>query len=221
MDEQKIDLAKLIDHTNVKPNATKEDIEKLVAEAKEYGFCSACVTSSRIKLAKQLVAGSPVKAICTVGFPHGSVTSEAKTFETKQAVENGADEIDMVINIGKLKEGDYDYVKKDIEAVVQAAQGKPVKVIIETCYLTREEIQAVSRLVKEEGAQFVKTSTGFGSAGAKVEDIKAIREAVGEGFGIKASGGIRNRQTALAMIEAGATRIGVGGDSGIKIVRGE
>ncbi|MDD3102015.1 MAG: deoxyribose-phosphate aldolase [Patescibacteria group bacterium] len=204
----KLDIAKLIDYTNVSPIATSSDIKKLCQEAKKYGFFSVCVTSSRAKLAKSFLKNSSIKLISVVGFPHGTTTSQIKAAEAKQAVENGADEIDMVMNIGAFKEKNYQYVLNEIKMVVKSAKPKSVKVIIETCYLTKNEIKKVCQIVKKSGAVFVKTSTGYGPSGAKEEDIKLMRKTVGPDFGVKASGGIRDLETILKMIKAGANRIG-------------
>ncbi|ASJ13456.1 deoxyribose-phosphate aldolase [Thermococcus thioreducens] len=215
-----LDMAKYIDHTNLKPYATADDIVKLCEEAKEYGFYAVCVNPYRVKLAKELLKGSEVKVATVIGFPLGATPTEVKVFEAKRALEDGADELDMVINIGALKDKDYEYVKRDIEEVVRVAheRGAVVKVILETCYLTEEEKVKACELAKEAGADFVKTSTGFGTGGATVEDVKLMREVVGQEMGVKAAGGIRTYEQALAMIEAGATRIGT--SSGVKIVEG-
>lgn len=209
MQYTKEQLAKFMDHTLLKADATKEQLTKLCTEAREYGTYSVCINPCNLEAAKELLSGSGVKLCTVVGFPLGQMTSEAKAFETSEAVFQGADEIDMVINVGRVKDGDLDYVREDIQAVVSAAQGRLTKVILETSLLTKEEIQAVSRLAKAAGADFVKTSTGFSTAGAKVEDVRLMRESVGSGMGVKASGGIRTLKDALAMIEAGATRLGV------------
>lgn len=198
-----------IDHTILKADATETDLKKLIAEAKEHQFYSVCVNPTWVKLASELLAQEPV-AVCTViGFPLGANTTEVKAFETKDAINNGADEVDMVINIGQLKAGNEAFVKADIEAVVLAAKDKAlVKVIIETSLLTDSEIEVASRLSKEAGADFVKTSTGFSTAGAKVEDVALMRQTVGPEMGVKASGGIHNAKDAQAMVDAGATRLG-------------
>lgn len=214
-------IARMIDHTLLKANATKEDIEKLVLEAKQHLFASVCINPSWVKMAAKLLADTPEVKVCTViGFPLGATTSETKAFEAKNVIENGADEVDMVINIGALKDKQDDLVEKDIRMVVEAAKGKALtKVIIETCLLTDEEKVRACKLAAKAGADFVKTSTGFSTGGAKVEDVRLMRETVGPDLGVKASGGVRSREDALAMIEAGATRIGA--SSGIAIVRGE
>ena len=203
------EIAKIIDHTILKPEATEEDVKKICEEALKYSFASVCINPSNIQLAARLLKGSSVKVCTVIGFPLGANTIEVKAFETKDAIEKGAEEVDMVINIGKLKAKDFDYVKKDIEAVVKAAEGKALtKVIIETCLLTDEEKNIACKLSKEAGADYVKTSTGFSKGGATPEDIKLMRSVVGEGMGVKASGGVRSTSDAVAVIEAGASRIG-------------
>lgn len=209
-------LSKYIDHTLLKANATTEQITKLCQEAKEYDFASVCVNTCYVPLCKELLKGTDVKVCCVVGFPLGAMSSEAKAFETKWAVENGAQEVDMVINVGKLKEKDYDYVKKDIEAVVGAKGDAIVKVIIECCLLTDEEKVAVCKLCMEAKADFVKTSTGFSTGGATPEDVALMKKTVGDELEVKAAGGIHSYDEAMAMINAGATRIGA--SAGIAIV---
>ena len=209
-------LSKYIDHTQLAAKATSAEITKLCNEAKEYDFASVCVNTCYVPLCADLLKGTDVKVCCVVGFPLGAMSSEAKAFETKWAVENGAEEVDMVINVGKLKEQDYDYVKKDIEAVIGAKGNALVKVIIECCLLTDEEKVKVCQICKEAGADFVKTSTGFSTSGAKVEDVALMRKTVGPDMGVKAAGGIHSYDEAMAMIEAGATRIGA--SAGIAIV---
>ncbi|MFF2754267.1 deoxyribose-phosphate aldolase [Psychrobacillus sp. NPDC058041] len=212
-------IASLIDHTLLKQNATKEQIEKLCEEAKVYTFASVCVNPTWVKLSAQLLKESPVKVCTVIGFPLGASTSEVKAFETKNAIENGAEEIDMVLNVGALKDSDFDFVQKDIEAVVEAAKGKAiVKVILETCLLTNEEIKKASELSKTAGADFVKTSTGFSTSGATVEAVKIMRETVGADLGVKASGGVRNLEDLQSMVDAGASRIGA--SSGVEIMQG-
>ncbi len=204
-----MNIASLIDHTALKPETSKEQIEKLCGEAVEYGFASVCVNPCYVSLCSQLLKDSKIKVCTVIGFPLGATTSAIKAAEATEAIENGAREVDMVINVGAVKSGDFDYVKKDIEAVVQAAKGKAlVKVILETCLLTDEEKRLICRICKEAGADFVKTSTGFSTGGATVEDIKLMRDIVKPTMGVKASGGIRDYETAKAMIEAGASRIG-------------
>lgn len=212
-----MDIAKYIDHTILKPEATIEDVKKLCREAKEYNFASVCVNGCHAKLVSDELAGSNVKTCVVVGFPLGAMTKKAKAFETAEAIENGANEIDMVINIGALKEKNYELFKEDIEAVVDAAKGKAiVKVIIETCLLTDEEKVKACEIAKEAKADFVKTSTGFSNGGATKEDIALMRKTVGDNIGVKASGGIRDYKTAMEMIDAGASRIGA--SAGIAIV---
>lgn len=217
MDKQQ--LASMIDHTILKADATRESVEKICKEALEYKFASVCINPANIELAAEMLKGSEVKVCTVIGFPLGANTSEVKTFETKDAIAKGADEVDMVINIGRLKDKDYEYVKNDIKAVVEAAKGKALtKVIIETCLLTDEEKVKACELSKEAGADFVKTSTGFSTGGATPEDIKLMRETVGPDMGVKASGGVRSFEDAKAVIENGATRIGA--SSSITICEG-
>ena len=212
-------IASKIDHTLLKQEATKEQIEKICAEAKEYSFASVCVNPTWVKVCAELLAGTTVKVCTVIGFPLGASTSETKAFETVNAIENGAGEIDMVLNVAALKSNDTELVKKDIEAVVQSAKGKAiVKVILETCLLTREEIKLASQLSKDAGADFVKTSTGFSTGGATIEDVKLMREVVGSEMGVKASGGVRSLEDVENMIQAGATRIGA--SSGVQIMQG-
>lgn len=210
-------IPSMIDHTLLKANASKEDIKKLCEEAKTHNFTAVCVNPYHIELCKELLKDSDVKVATVIGFPLGANTKEAKAFETLDAINKGAEEIDMVINIGALKDKDYETVKEDIEAVVNAANGKAiVKVIIETCLLTEEEKIKACELSMEANADFVKTSTGFSTGGATVEDVKLMKSIVGDKLEVKASGGIRDLETAKAMIEAGATRLGA--SSGVKIV---
>ncbi|VYU40318.1 deoxyribose-phosphate aldolase [Clostridium tertium] len=205
----KNDLARMIDHTILKPEATEKEVEKLCKEALEYNFASVCINPSMVEKAAEMLKGSDVKVCTVIGFPLGATTTEVKAFETEDVIKKGATEVDMVINVGKLKEGNLDYVKKDIEAVVNAAKGKALtKVIIETCLLTDEEKVTACKLSKEAGADFVKTSTGFSTGGATAKDIKLMRETVGEELGVKASGGVRSLEDAELMIENGASRIG-------------
>ena len=213
-------IAKMIDHTILKAFATKEDVKVLCKEAKEYNFFSVCINPANIELAKKELEGSYVKVCTVIGFPLGANTSEVKAFETKDAIKKGADEVDMVINIGALKDKDYDYVLNDIKAVVDAADKKAlVKVIIETCYLTDEEKKIACELSVKAGADFVKTSTGFGTGGSTPEDIKLMREVVGPNIGVKASGGVRNQEDAKAVIKAGCSRIGA--SASVAIAKGE
>ncbi|MCZ8536077.1 deoxyribose-phosphate aldolase [Paenisporosarcina quisquiliarum] len=212
-------IASMIDHTLLKPEATKEQVEKLCAEAKEYTFASVCVNPTWVKTSAELLTGTPVKVCTVIGFPLGASTPETKAFETTDAINNGAGEIDMVLNVGALKSQDLDLVKRDVEAVVNAAKGKAiVKVILETCLLTKEEIKVASQLSKDAGADFVKTSTGFSTGGATFEDVALMREVVGPDLGVKASGGVRSLEDVQKMIEAGATRIGA--SSGVQIMQG-
>lgn len=201
-------LKSIIDHTLLKPEATPEDIKRLSEEATKYQFYAVCVNSTFVSLAKNILKGTNVKVASVVGFPLGASSTFAKAQETEKAVRDGADEIDMVIKIGYLKAKDYKEVENDIKEVVKVASGHVVKVIIETSLLTREEKIIASTLVVSAGAHFVKTSTGFSSGGATVEDIKLIRSVIPENIGVKASGGIRDFETAKSMVEAGATRIG-------------
>lgn len=210
-------LNKMIDHTILKADAKREDVVRYCEEAKEYDFMSVCVNSCNVKIVKKALEGSDVKVCCVVGFPLGAMATEAKAFEAKYCVDNGADEIDMVINIGALKDENYDYVKKDIEEVVKASNGKVVKVIIETCLLSDEEKKKACELAKEAKADFVKTSTGFSTGGATAEDVKLMKSVVGDELKVKASGGVRTKEDAMKMIEAGADRIGA--SSGINIVK--
>ena len=202
-------LAGLIDHTALKPDTTKEQIDKLCSEALEHGFASVCVNPGYVKLCSELLKNSAVKVCTVIGFPLGATTTSTKVAEAAEAIENGATEVDMVINIGAIKSGDYDFAKKDIEAVVKIAKGKAlVKVILETCLLTEDEKINSCKICKEAKADFVKTSTGFSTGGATVSDIKLMRGIVKPEMGVKASGGIRNYDTAKAMVDAGASRIG-------------
>lgn len=213
------EIAPLIDHTLLKPNATEQEIIKLCEEAKKYGFASVCVNPAYVSLCKQLLKDTNVKVCTVVGFPLGATTPTVKAIEAKEAIANGADEVDMVINIGALKSGNYQLVLDDIKAVREATRGKILKVIIETAYLTREEKIKACELAKEAGADFVKTSTGFGPSGATVEDVMLMKSVVGPKMGVKASGGIRTLEDALKMVKAGATRIGA--SASVAIVRGE
>jgi deoxyribose-phosphate aldolase len=211
-------LARYIDHTLLKPDATARDIEQLCREAMEYHFWSVCVNGSRVAQAYALVENSGVKVACAVGFPLGAMSADAKRLEVEAAVDDGAQEIDVVLNIGRLKDGDYAYVLRELRDIVEAADERSVKVILETCLLTREEKIRACQLVLESGAHFVKTSTGFSTAGATTHDVQLLRETVGEEFGVKASGGIRDVKVALGMIQAGATRLGT--SSGVAIIKG-
>lgn len=213
-------LASMIDHTILKPEATAEQVKKLCKEAAEYKFASVCINSSYVPLAAQLLFGTGVKVCTVIGFPLGAATTKTKVAETKEAIENGATEVDMVINVGAVKSGDFDFVKNDIESVVLAAKGKAiVKVIIETCLLTDDEKVKVCTIAKIAGADFVKTSTGFSTGGATVEDVKLMRQVVGPDMGVKASGGVKDYNSAVAMVNAGANRLGT--SSGIAIAKNE
>jgi deoxyribose-phosphate aldolase len=211
-------LARYIDHTLLKPDATARDIEQLCREAMEHNFWSVCVNGSRVAQAYALVENSGVKVACTVGFPLGAMSADAKRFEVEAAIDDGAQEIDVVINIGQLKDGNGAAVLRELRDIVEAADERTVKVILETCLLSREEKIHACKLVVESGAHFVKTSTGFSTAGATTHDVQLMREAVGPDFGVKASGGIRDAQVALGMIQAGATRLGT--SSSVAIIKG-
>jgi len=216
--ETRDELASLIDHTNVRADATVDDIERLCREAVSYGFRCAVVTPTNVRLAAELLEGTDVMVCSVVGFPAGVSTPRVKALEASEAVENGAEEVDMVMNIGAMKSGDADLVYRDIKGVVDAA-GVPVKVILETAYLTDKEKVEACLISKEAGAAFVKTSTAYGGlAGATVEDVMLMRKTVGDDMGVKAAGGIRDIKTALAMIDAGADRIGT--STGVQIIEG-
>lgn len=211
-----MELNKYIDHTLLKPEATKEQITKLCQEARQYDFASVCVNTCYVPLAKELLAGSDVKVCCVVGFPLGAMDTVSKAFEAKTAVENGAQEVDMVINIGALKDKDYDYVTKDIAAVVEASKPAIVKVIIEACLLTDEEKVEACKCSMNAKAEFVKTSTGFSTHGATPEDVALMKKTVGDVCKVKAAGGVRSYNDAMKMIEAGADRLGC--SAGIKVM---
>lgn len=212
-------LAKYIDHTQLKPDTTKEKIQQIVAEAKEYEFASVCVNPYWVSFCHENLKDTSVKVCTVIGFPLGATSTETKAFETKQAIEDGATEVDMVINVGELKSNNDEIVKKDIAAVVNAAKGQALtKVIIETSLLSEDEKIRACKLAKDAGADYVKTSTGFSGGGASVEDIKLMRQTVGIEMGVKASGGVRDLETTKAMIDAGATRIGA--SAGIDIING-
>jgi deoxyribose-phosphate aldolase len=217
---QNLQLAGMIDHTLLKPDATPDQVAQLCFEARKYGFASVCVNPTWVTLCAQLLQGSPVKVCTVIGFPLGATPTEVKTFETRNAIDHGATEIDMVINIGALKARDLALVAKDIYEVVATAhaRGAIVKVIIEAALLTDEEKTIASLLSKEAGADFVKTSTGFASGGATVHDVALMRRAVGPEWGIKAAGGVRTYEEAEGMVKAGATRIGA--SAGVKIIQG-
>ncbi len=213
-------LASMIDHTLLKPDATRGDVEMLCREAAQFCFASVCVNPNWVPLCRELLRGSGVKVCTVIGFPSGAHAPDVKAYEARRAVEQGAEEIDMVINIGALKSKDYALVEQDIRGVVQAgARDTVVKVILETSLLTREEKIMACSLAKAADADFVKTSTGFAGGGATVEDIQLMRETVGPEMGVKASGGVRTRDDAEKMVAAGATRLGA--SAGVKIVRGE
>ena len=212
-------INKYIDHTLLKPESTQDQIDNLISEAKEYNFASVCVNPAWVSHAAEALKDSDVKVCTVIGFPLGANTSRVKAFETKDAIENGADEIDMVINIGRLKAKEYDFVENDIRAVVEASGDKLVKVIIETCLLTNEEKEKACQLSVAAGADYVKTSTGFSTAGANVHDVALMRKTVGPNIGVKAAGGARSYADAEAFVKAGATRIGA--SSGVAIVNGE
>ncbi len=214
-----MELNKYIDHTKLGPLVTKEDILKLTEEAKEYNFKTVCVAPVWVSYAKELLEGSDVLVCTVVGFPHGANTPKTKAFETKDAIKNGADEIDMVVNIAAIKERDTRLIARDIKAVVKAAGEKVVKVIIETAYLDKKEITYAAKQVVKAKATFVKTSTGFASRGATLEDVLTIKKAVGDSALIKAAGGVRSKEDALKYIEAGVSRIGT--SSGVKLIKGE
>ncbi len=210
--------AAMIDHTLLKADATRDQVAKICEEAKQYVFASVCVNPTWVKYSAELLAGTEVKVCTVIGFPLGASTSAVKAFETKDAIENGAGEIDMVLNIGALKAGEFDLVRDDIKAVVDAANGTLVKVIMETCLLTDDEKVKACELSVEAGADFVKTSTGFSAGGATAEDIALMRKTVGPDLGVKASGGVRSLEDMNTMIENGATRIGA--SSGVAIMNG-
>ena len=217
--EQPTNIAKIIDHTLLKPEATRDQIVQLCREAREYGFASVCVNPSYVKLAAELLRGSSVKVCSVVGFPLGATLPEVKAYEARRVIEEGAAEIDMVINIGALKSGDLELVRRDIASVVDVchARGALCKVIIEAALLTDEEKVLACQLAKAAGADYVKTSTGFGPGGATVQDVALMRRTVGPEMGVKAAGGIRSYEAAKSMVEAGATRIGA--SAGVKIVQ--
>jgi deoxyribose-phosphate aldolase len=212
-------IASIIDHTLLKPTATKQDIVKLCEEAKKYGFFAVCVNPMYVSFCKSLLRDTRVKVCTVIGFPLGATTTAVKVFESKEAIDNGADEIDMVINVSALRSKDYNYVLEDISAVREVTKGKILKVIIETAYLNEEEKIKACELAKEANADFVKTSTGFAPTGATVEDVSLMRKIVGLDMGVKASGGIRTIEDVLKMIKAGANRIGT--SSSVEIIEGK
>ncbi|WP_019319165.1 deoxyribose-phosphate aldolase [Streptococcus mutans] len=208
-----------IDHTLLKPESRQDQIDKLIREAKTYNFASVCINPTWVSYAAKALEGTDIKVCTVIGFPLGATTSAVKAFETKDAISHGADEVDMVINIGQAKSGHFAFVEEDIRAVVEASGDKLVKVIIETCLLTdKEKIKACQAAVAA-GADFVKTSTGFSTAGAKLEDVRLMRQTVGPDVGVKAAGGTRSLEDAQAFIEAGATRIGT--SAGVTIMEGK
>lgn len=213
------ELASMIDHTQLKAAATQAEVAKLCDEAAKHGFYSVCVNSSWVPFCARRLAGTGVTVCSVVGFPLGAMSTAAKAFETSDAVANGAGEIDMVVNVGRLKSGDFPFVQSDIRAVVEAAAGKPVKVIIETCFLTDDEKIAACVMAKAAGAAFVKTSTGFGTGGATEADLALMRRVVGPEMGVKASGGIRDCPSALRMVAAEADRLGV--SASVAIISGK
>ena len=213
-----MELNQYIDHTLLKADSTQSQIDTILAEAKKYHFASVCLNPTWVSYAADALKDSDVKVCTVIGFPLGANTSAVKAFETKNAVENGADEVDMVINIGRAKDGDFAYVEEDIKAVVEASGDKLVKVIIEACLLTDDEKVKACLAAKAAGADFVKTSTGFSTGGATVEDVRLMRQTVGSDMGVKAAGGARSLADAQAFIEAGASRIGT--SAGIAIIEG-
>lgn len=214
-----MNLAKYIDHTLLKPQASAQDFKTLCAQARQYGFFSVCVNPYWISFCKKELSGTDVKVCTVIGFPLGANTTETKVFEAKDALKNGADELDMVVNLGAVKSGDWETVFKDIEAVRNAGKNFTLKVIIETSVLTQEEKVKVCQLAEKAGADFVKTSTGFTGGGATAEDVKLMRKTVSDRVQVKASGGIRTRADFDAMVAAGATRIGA--SAGVKILEGK
>jgi deoxyribose-phosphate aldolase len=213
-----MNVAKYIDHTLLKPDSTREQIDKILEEAKKYQFKSVCINPTHVSYASQQLLDTDVLVCTVIGFPLGATTTDVKVFETENAIKNGASEIDMVINIGALKDQRYDEVQKDIEGVIAAAKGKTVKVIIETVLLTDEEKVKACELAEKAGATFVKTSTGFAGGGATPEDVKLMKDTVGNRLEVKASGGVRSLEDFEKMIEAGATRIGA--SAGVQIIEG-
>lgn len=213
-----MNYAKFIDHTLLKPESTRQQIDQIIDEAKEYNFKSICVNPTHVKYTAERLNDSDVLVCTVIGFPLGATTTATKIFETEDAIKNGASEIDMVINIGALKDGRFEDVQKDIEGVVGAANGKTVKVIIETVLLSDEEKVKASELAKAAGADFVKTSTGFAGGGATPEDVKLMKDTVGDDLEVKASGGVRSLEDFNKMIDAGATRIGA--SAGVQIIQG-
>ncbi|MFQ5820303.1 MAG: deoxyribose-phosphate aldolase [Candidatus Heimdallarchaeota archaeon] len=218
MELSKAELARMIDHTLLKAETTTKDILRICQEAKQFGFASVVVNPTYVKEVAVILKKSGVKVCTVVGFPLGASTTEVKVFETQNALQNGADELDMVINVGSLKSSEFDHVMRDIKGIVDAAEEKVVKVIIETCYLSEEEKIKACQLAKAAGAHFVKTSTGFGPRGATIEDVQLMRKVVGPNMGIKAAGGIRTYEDAIQMIRAGANRLGA--SASVTIIEG-
>lgn len=215
-----MELSNCIEHTLLKQDATKEELKKLFEEAKQHSFLGVCVNGANVKFAKDSLKGTNVKVVTVVGFPLGACRSDVKAFEASKAIEDGADEVDMVISVQSIKDKDFDYTKKDIETVKAACKNTPLKVIIETDLLTKDEIKKACEIIKEAKADFAKTSTGFvkNGIGAQVEDVKLMSEVLkGSNVKIKASGGIKDKEKAIALIEAGASRLGT--SSGVKIVQ--
>lgn len=215
-----MELSNCIEHTLLKQDATKEELKKLFKEAKQHSFLGVCVNGANVKFAKDSLKGTNVKVVTVVGFPLGACHSDVKAFEASKAIEDGADEVDMVISVQSIKDKDFDYTKKDIETVKAACKNTPLKVIIETDLLTKDEIKKACEIIKEAKADFAKTSTGFvkNGVGAQVEDVKIMSEVLkGSNVKIKASGGIKDKEKAIALIEAGASRLGT--SSGVKIVQ--
>ncbi len=217
---KKEEMAKMIDHTLLKQDATEKQIKELCAEAKKYGFWSVCVNPCYVSLSAKELEGSDVKVCTVVGFPLGALTTDTVVFQTMEAMKNGATEIDMVVNVGEIKSGNWDYVENDIKKIAEAVHSNKglLKVIIETCLLTDDEKVKVCQIAKKVGADYVKTSTGFSTGGATVKDVKLMRETVGPDMGVKASGGIHTSEEAIALAEAGASRIGA--SAGIAILGG-
>ncbi|MGT2649055.1 deoxyribose-phosphate aldolase [Streptococcus troglodytae] len=214
-----MEINQYIDHTLLKPESRQDQIDKLIREAKTYNFASVCINPTWVSYAAKALEGTDIKVCTVIGFPLGATTSAVKAFETKDAISHGADEVDMVINIGQAKSGHFAFVEEDIRAVVEASGDKLVKVIIETCLLTDEEKVKACQAAVAAGADFVKTSTGFSIAGAKLEDVRLMRQTVGPDVGVKAAGGTRSLEDAQAFIEAGATRIGT--SAGVTIMEGK
>lgn len=214
---KRVEIAQLIDHTNVSPIATTADIEKLCQEAQKYNFYSVCLTPKRVALAKKFLKKTSIKIVCVIGFPHGTLTRQAKILETQVAINNGADEIDLTIDLGALKDKNYQLVFQEMKAVVRAAKTKPVKSILEIGCLTKRELRKACQMAEKAGIQFIKTSTGYGPRNVKESDIRLIKQIVKGKIKIKASGGIRTYAKACLMVKAGADRIG--SRAGVEIVK--